>query len=371
MKIILLTAHYKPNVGGVETHLSDLTASLIKRKHSVFVLTYRPLTAKVSWMIHKKARHLEILRIPWIPGLFYKFVPYPILSFLYLLPGLFVALPFVLLSRKPNVIHAHGLVAGFVGVFWGKIFGTRVVVSTHSLYEFPKTGSYRKFVTWIFRNADHVSTLSEIALKEIRSLGVGKEKSSRFTYWVDLKRFKPIANAKEKLGWDENFVVLFVGRLVAEKGISVLLDSVKTWGKDTVLFLAGGGTLKETVGSEASETENLKYLGNIDQKDLPICYSAADVLIVPSTSEEGFGRVIIESLACGTPVIGANRGAIPEAMDSTVGKLISITSKNIQKTVQNYYKNPKRTKIQSKTARNFSIERYSEGNVEQITSTYQ
>jgi glycosyltransferase involved in cell wall biosynthesis len=111
-------------------------------------------------------------------------------------------------------------------------------------------------------------------------------------------------------------------------------------------------------------------LGKLDQNELPSYYGAADLLIVPSTHEEGFGRVILESLACGTPVIGSRRGAIPEAMDETVGRLIDVTPENIKEAVEYFYKNPKELKKLSKNARKFAERRYSERNVGKIIGAY-
>ena len=153
MKILQLTAHFSPNIGGVETHLNDLCHFLTKKGFKVTVLTYIPLHTNASWKIFEQKKDLDIIRIPWVPNLFYRLIKVPVLEFLYLLPGLFVFTPIILLIKSPNVIQAHGLVAGFVGVFWGKIFGKRVIVTTHSIYNFPKSGLYRNFVKWIFSNS--------------------------------------------------------------------------------------------------------------------------------------------------------------------------------------------------------------------------
>ena len=58
MKVLQLTAHYHPNIGGVETHLNDLVSGLVQNKYEVFVLTYLPLTAKVKSKIVEKACNL-------------------------------------------------------------------------------------------------------------------------------------------------------------------------------------------------------------------------------------------------------------------------------------------------------------------------
>ena len=370
MKVLQLTAHFSPNVGGVETHLSDLTDFLSKKDWKVFVLTYSPLTTKAKWKIYEKTKNVSILRIPWLSGLFFRLIPYPILEFLYLLPGLLLFTPFIILLNKPEVIHAHGLVAGGVAVFWGKLFKIRTVISLHSIYSFPKEGLYRKFVKLIFRNSDHILGLSKQSVIEIKSLGIPEEKASNFTYWIDMEKFKKIPDAKQKLKWNNKFVVLFVGRLIPEKGVKELLKTSMLWNKEITLVVAGVGPLEEDVRKYILENQKILFLGGIDNHMLPLYYSASDLLIVPSVSEEGFGRVIIEALACELPVIGANRGAIPEAMDNSVGKLINITPENIAKTVNYFYNNPRELTILKKKAREFAIKRYSEKNAQGIIKFY-
>lgn len=361
MTILQLTAHFAPNIGGVETHLSDLVNALVKRNLEVLVLTYRPLTTRAKWSMHEKNGRVEIFRIPWLPNLFYQLINYPVLEFFYLLPGLFLAAPLIIFLKKPDIVHAHGLVAGLVGVFWGKLFNKRVIISTHSIYHFPDQGLYRNFVKWIFKSADIALGLSAQAVSEIQSL-VSRTDARKFTYWIDLNKFKKINNAKNKLGW-KKFTALFVGRLVKEKGVLELLQSAKMWPKNIKLRIIGSGPLEK-------EIPNSIYLGRVDNDKLPLYYSAADVLIVPSMHEEGFGRIILESLACGTPVIGANRGAIPEAMDESVGELINVSPFNIKNAVEYFFEHPCRLKQLKLNCRKFAERRYSEKNVQEIITSY-
>ena len=370
MKILQITAHFYPNIGGVETHLNDLVNVLIRRGWAVTVLTYQPLTTQVKSKLYEKNKGLEIFRIPWFPGLFYKLVSHPLLEFTYLLPGLFLITPFISFFKKPDVIHAHGLVAGFVGVFWGKVFRKKVIISTHSIYNFPKKGLYSKFTAWIFNNAHHCLGLSKQAAEEIKSLGISSDKIDTFTYWVDIDRFKKVTNAKKILGWQNDFVVLFVGRLVAEKGISELLKAARTWNRKINLKIIGIGPDEENIKYQISNIKNIEYLGKIDNDDLPLYYSGIDLLIVPSIHEEGFGRVILESLACETPVLAAKRGAIPEAMDETVGKFIEITPTSIKNEVEYFFNNKNELRRLAKNCRQFAKKKYSEKNVQKIIKAY-
>lgn len=368
MRVLQISAHFYPNIGGVETHLVDLMKALVKRKWKVYVLSYFPLTTERNGKVFETLNNCKIFRIPWIPNLFYKFVKFPLLEFLYLAPGLFIVAPFIILILNPKIIHAHGLVAGFISVFWAKVFNKKVVISTHNTYKFPERGIYRIFAGWIFRHCDFCLVLSDKSKQELESLGVSKNKISRFTYWVDLNNFKSEKNAKELLSWKGKFIVLFVGRLIEEKGIRQLIESFRNWNKRIHLIIIGSGPYeKKLVNIKA---KNFTFLKEIGQKDLPQYYSGADVLIVPSISEEGFGRVILESLACGTPVIGADRGAISEAIDENVGELINASPLNIKKMVEFFYKNPDKLHNLSINCRKYAVKKYSEKNAEQIVKTY-
>lgn len=375
--ILFVTIGFSPNVGGIETHFDDLTNELSRRGLTVWVLTYKPITTPVSApFFERRRKRIFIYRIPWIRGWFYKLVDKPVLEFLFLTPGLFLALPLILLSktRKVSVIHSHGLIAGFVAVFWGKIFGRKVITTTHSIYNFPQKGLYRNFARWIFDNSDTVLCLSKQSKKEVELLGVNPEKVKTFTYWIDLQKFKvqkSKVKIRQKLGWQNyKFVVLFVGRLVEEKGVLVLLQAARKWSKNITLAIAGSGPLEDEIKHQSSIIKHLIFLGRVSQEKLPLYYSAADVTIVPSIHEEGFGRVILESLACGTPVIGSNRGAIPEAMDETVGRLIEVTPENVKKEVEFFYKNPDKLKKLAKNARPFAEKRYSTKNADILIESY-
>lgn len=369
MKVLQLTVHLFPNVGGVETHLSDLFASLTKRDWQVFCLAYQPLSTKTSWKLWEKRGKLTILRIPWLRGFFERLIYNPGLEFIYLVPGLFIVTPFVIIFYRPNILHAHGLLAAVSAVFWGKVFSKRTIVSLHSIYSFPKRGWYCDFVKLIFQNCDIVLSLSNKSNEEVRALGV-KTETAKFTYWIDLEKFKRVTDAKKNLGWEDKFIILFVGRLIAEKGLDVLLKSALTWNKNIRLVIIGAGPMEKEISKKVRQGQ-FQFLGRKPQEDLPAFYSAADCLIVPSTSEEGFGRVIIESLACGTPVIAAKRGAISEAMDETVGKLIEVTSENIKEAVEYFYQNPKELRELSQKSHQFAERRYSERNVHTIIKAYQ
>lgn len=334
-KILILTTPFRPNIGGVETHLDDLITEGVWEGFSFTVLTYQPLITKASGKTFERGKNYEVIRIPWLKfNLFLKFEKYPILEFLYLFPGLFFAGIVYLFFKSKEVkkIHAQGLVAGVVGIVLGKLFNKKVIISTHSIYSFPKAGLYRGFARKVFLGAEAVLTLSNQSRKEILDLGADKRKVFLFTYWVNQKLFKPLnkTNLRKIYKINKNdFVCMFVGRLVEGKGISELLSAAKI--TPSVKFLIiGDGPLSENVQERQKNLDNLFFLGKVDNDKLAVFYNVADILIVPSTHEEGYGRVILEALSCGLPVIGSKRGGIKESLPKEAGLLIDITPKNIK-----------------------------------------
>ena len=79
-----------------------------------------------------------------------------------------------------------------------------------------------------------------------------------------------------------------------------------------LLLIGGDGPLRSTL--ERRSSDSVRILGRLDDDVLPAYYRAADVCVVPSRSLEGFGLVVLEALACGTPVIATDVGGLPEAL---------------------------------------------------------
>jgi len=115
-------------------------------------------------------------------------------------------------------------------------------------------------------------------------------------------------------------MVLFVGRLVEEKGaqyaIRALADVIKDIG-DVVMVVAGSGPylphLQELANS-LDISENIVFSGFVPEEDLPVLYASSDVLVFPTTHVEGFPLVLAEALASGLPIISSKIGGTPAAV---------------------------------------------------------
>jgi D-inositol-3-phosphate glycosyltransferase len=160
---------------------------------------------------------------------------------------------------------------------------------------------------------------------------------------VDLHLFKPIPSLKAKrfLGLSERKFILFVGRIDAIKGIDVLIRAIyqlsrkpfkgnRDWG-----LIIIGGELDTDPQAETQEMQRLRKLvarmnlrervafyGSQRQDLLPYFYSAAEALVLPSRYES-FGMVVLEAMACGTPVIASRVGGLPHTIeDGQTGFLV-------------------------------------------------
>jgi glycosyltransferase involved in cell wall biosynthesis len=130
-----------------------------------------------------------------------------------------------------------------------------------------------------------------------------------------------IAQAREKLGWQQDRrIILCVRRLVQRMGLENLIAAIAQVRKkhpDVLLLIAGKGAIANNLRSQIQEMQleaHVQLLGFVPDADLAIAYRAAELSIVPTVSLEGFGLIVIESLAAGTPVLGSPIGGIPEIL---------------------------------------------------------
>jgi glycosyltransferase involved in cell wall biosynthesis len=203
-------------------------------------------------------------------------------------------------------------------------------------------------------------------------IGIDEGKVQVYTYWVDQEVFRPLDRdgCKERLGWKGKFIVLFVGRFIRIKGAGLLIETAKQVDRRICFAFIGDGPLAEEIKGASLKSENILYVGKIDNKELSVYYNASDIVIVPSQYEEGFGRVILEALSCGTPVIASNRGGIPEAVDEVVGVLVEPTVENLRRVIKELYHNRGKLERLANNCRRYAERNFSEENAHVIVRSY-
>lgn len=218
-----------------------------------------------------------------------------------------------------TLLHLHGLYN--VGTYLtGFLFGKRlpIVAQSHDPLEFTSRG-FRAIQT----------NLRRVALSKIDTFFLSTETEQ--TYFSDIFgagkcRLEPLAvdlelfrqmnrrRARLNLGWrQDQYYALYVGRLIESKGLRYLIQASRMLASqlpDLHVVIVGFGGLKSPLPGTADLPDNVTLLGQMRYRDLPMCYSAADVFVLPSL-REAWGRVIVESLACQTPVIATRTGCVP------------------------------------------------------------
>ncbi|MBX2991728.1 MAG: glycosyltransferase family 4 protein [Bacteroidetes bacterium] len=134
---------------------------------------------------------------------------------------------------------------------------------------------------------------------------------------VDTQLFRPAKAHKH----DRAFVIGYVGRLERAKGVDLVLRALKHLPDLCVARIVGGGSELDNLKHLASSlgiSDRVEFIPTLDRSSLPGELARFDVLVLPSRStplwKEQFGRVLIESMACGVPVLGSDSGEIPHVI---------------------------------------------------------
>ena len=369
LKILMITPFFSPNIGGVETHLDDLCSFLGSKGYTVSVIAYQPLISKRKVASLEVKEKVTIRRISWVGyGLFNRFEPFPLFEVIYLFPALFLrTLLFAFSNRKDvDVIIAHGLVASLVGKFAKPFFRKPTLAVVHTIYFLETRPLVGRVFGWILRSYDKTLFVSNKIRKEFINFGVDYSKTNVFTYWADSSRFKPLVkkDVKKEVGWGDKFVVLFVGRLVKEKGVDVLVKAAQMTDKNiTFAFITSGSykDFKATVGGFVPS--NVLYVGPVDYSKLHLYYNAADIFVLSSQNREGFSRAVLEAVLCGTPVIASHVGCLPEVVNCSIGKLADPpTAENFKKIIEYYYMNRDKLAVLSKACAEYGAKHFTEKN---------
>ncbi len=177
----------------------------------------------------------------------------------------------------------------------------------------------------VYQRCDRFIVLSK-AFGEVlhQEYGISWDKINVIPGGLDTQAFAPVltqSEARTQLGWKQDRKILFTPRrLVQRMGIDRLLNAMVEVRKvvpDVWLGIAGKGPLTAQLQQQIEDLglqDHVELLGFVPDELLPVAYQAADITVVPSISWEGFGLILVESLACGTPAISTPIGGMPEIL---------------------------------------------------------
>jgi glycosyltransferase involved in cell wall biosynthesis len=246
----------------------------------------------------------------------------PIMDFKALL-----SLMWLIFNEKPDIVHTHSSKAGILGRLSAKIaFVPNIIHTPHGHVFYGHFGLVAsKIFLWVekffSRFTDRIVALTDGEKSDYEKLSVcSSEKLLKIHSGVDVAQYmKPNGNVVEKkrsLGLDQNEAVIgFVGWLLPIKGPNYLLRAMDyVWNEhpETSLVLVGKGDMDVDLRAEAlriNANGKVKFLGWRD--DVDEIMLIFDMLVLPSLNE-GMGRVLVEAMAAGKPVVASRVGGIPD-----------------------------------------------------------
>jgi glycosyltransferase involved in cell wall biosynthesis len=241
----------------------------------------------------------------------------------------------ILETFEPEVIHA-----GHVWVLADLVreTGRPYVVTSHGtdLMGFRRDERFRKSAADAAAGACRIITISRQADADFQAVfGLAAKRRTLIYSGCDTGVFHKKARSKEDLLTGLGFqmpprhVVCFAGKLVAFKGVDVLLAAAAKYEQSledqVATIIAGDGVLKPALmaQAEALGLKGIRFVGHQTQERLAEFYSVGDVFAMPSRSEP-FGLAALEAMACGLPVAGTSAGGLDDIITPEVGCLVPV-----------------------------------------------
>jgi glycosyltransferase involved in cell wall biosynthesis len=185
-------------------------------------------------------------------------------------------------------------------------------------YALPRT-----MMRWAAKAAFRSICVSAALAEAMTAMGVPRNAISVVRNGVDASRFRPMdrAEVRRGLGVVDDPLIIAVGNLVEAKRhhlVIAALASIRPEFPGAGLAIVGEGPLGPALqrsAREAGVADRVRFVGRVDQEHLCRWYNAADLTVLAS-EREGLPNVLLESMACGTPVLASRVGGVPEAIDS-------------------------------------------------------
>ncbi len=365
MEILIVTQDFPPERGGIQTYMLELARAFLQAGHRVRVIcpgardAENPLpglTDLVRLPVHSSWLFLRL--IFFLPGYLRKNPGIDAVLYAQWQPAL---VEWRLAGRegKPRsyaVIHGRELLTSV----WGPL-APWIMPRIFSRLDgaFPNSRAVRELAAGkLARNkltpSDGNSSEGRSTPSAAAGLPAGPCPLTIIHPGVDPDRFHRVDAGflRDRYGLGDAPVILSLTRMVARKNLRRLIEAmpaVLAQAPGTRLLLGGNGPERESLEARVRElglSAQVTFIGRVADGEMAAHYSLADVFALPSLSQgndiEGFGIVFLEAGACGTAVLGARAGGIPDAVaDEETGLLVDPeNSQNIEEALLRLLKNP-------------------------------
>lgn len=316
----MLSWEYPPYiVGGLARHVEELSEALVRQGCEVHVITTgsldTPPKEKRNGVIVHRIEPYDVKAInflTWVLQLNFRMVEEGIKLF-----GK---------EKSFHLIHAHDWLVGFAARALKHAYKKPLAVTIHATEAGRHQGIHteeQRYINsiewWLTYEAWKVIVCSQYMRWEVQSLfALPQDKVKVIPNGVDLKKFS--FSEKANISYGPGKIIFFMGRLVREKGVQVLLDAapmILAAEPDACFLIAGTGPMEHQLKQQAQALglgDRVQFLGHINDKLRNEILQQATLAVFPSLYEP-FGIVVLEAMAAGVPVVVSDVGGMGEIVD--------------------------------------------------------
>ena len=329
MKILMLTWEYPPRiVGGIARVVHDLSKRLIKDGHEVTVITYKDGENVPEY---ENDKGVNVYRVDN-----YMIHPNNFIDWIMQLNFNMISKAIEIINKEGgfDVIHAHDWLVTYAAKSLKNAYDIPIVATIHATEAGRNSGihddtqRYINDTEWLLTyEATEVIVNSNFMKNDLQRLfGLPYDKINVIPNGINLTNFTGIDrdyDFRRQYAMDNEKIILYVGRLVYEKGVQHLIAAmpkVLSNYNDAKLIIAGRGGMIDELKAEAASlglTDKIYFTGYLDSKKVQKMYKCADIAVFPSTYEP-FGIVALEAMLAGVPTVVSDVGGLNEIVNHGV-----------------------------------------------------
>lgn len=333
MKILMLTWEYPPRiVGGIARVVHDLSKRLIKDGHDVYVITYKDGDAPEF----ENDKGVKVYRVNN-----YIINPNNFIDWVMQLNFNMIAKANEIIAKEGifDVIHAHDWLVAYAAKTLKNSYGTSLVSTIHATEAGRNSGihdetqRYINDTEWLLTyESSEVIVNSNFMKNDLQRLfGLPFEKINVVPNGISLTNFNGVERDYEfrrQYAADNEKIILFMGRLVYEKGVQHLISAmpkILAGYNDAKLVIAGKGGMIDELKAQVNAMgigHKVYFTGYLNQKQVCKMYKCADISVFPSTYEP-FGIVALEAMLAGVPTVVSDVGGLNEIVEHGVNGMKS------------------------------------------------